>query len=181
MLLKRPKIQRRRGFTTKAGRELRGLERRFRQKCRERRPASVRSAKEAGSDATHPGWLPAACPVSRCRSSECPSLVGRSGQGLAPRAEQQDAQEAVTKHVSGLADQVVPGLEAGVIHSKEKVKNRVENLAGVVGRQVRAGFDGDDDQPQDRGDPRLQNFSLAARQECRNPRRWLLSARYSIA
>lgn len=105
--------------------------------------------------------------------AECPSLVGRSGQGFSPGAEEQDAEEAVAKHVSGLADQVVPGLEAGVIHSKEKMEQRVENLAGVVGRQVGAGFDGDDDQPQDGGDPRLHNFFLAARQECRDPRRWL--------
>ena len=34
----------------------------------------------------------------------------------------------------------------------------IENAAGVVGGEIRARLDGDDDQPQDGGDPGFQNM-----------------------
>ena len=108
--------------------------------------------------------------------------------------------KAVAEDMAGLAQQEVPGFKAGVIDTKQEVQQRIENLAGVVRREIRARFDGDDDQPQDSGDPRFQNMVSSDRSsewqtaeipcpaaeaqsgaEMPRPARFLCDAVYSIA
>jgi len=45
------------------------------------------------------------------------------------------------------------------VQAKEKVQDGIQNAAGVTGREHGAGFDGTDNQPKDRCDPRLQKNS----------------------
>ncbi len=51
------------------------------------------------------------------------------------------------------------------VQTKKKMQNGVQNAAGVAGRQHGAGFDGNDDKPQDRCEPRLQKILLVRIQE----------------
>ena len=77
------------------------------------------------------------------------------GQSFAPRAEQQNAQQSVAENMTAFANVEVPLLEVGVVDAKEKMQQGIEESAGVVGREPRGRFDGDDDQPQNCGDPRF--------------------------
>ena len=61
-----------------------------------------------------------------------PAGVARRRQRLAPGAEKQNAQQAVTENVPAFANEEVQLLEAGVIHPKQKMKQRIEKKAGVV-------------------------------------------------
>ena len=92
------------------------------------------------------------CPAQR------PPRVGHDGQRGTPGAEKKEAECGVTNDVTRLANVEVPVLEADPIHSEEEVQDRIENPAGVVGREIRSGFDGNNNQPQNRGDPSFQNF-----------------------
>src|SRR5579863_172509 len=91
------------------------------------------------------------------RPAESPFCVAHDRQRFAPGAEQQDAEQSVTEYVAALADVDVPVLEAGVIQAEQEMQNGIENAAGVVGGKVRAGLNGNDDQPQDGGDPGFEN------------------------
>jgi hypothetical protein len=50
----------------------------------------------------------------------------------------------------------MPGFEMGLVYAEEEMKNRVQDVAGVLAGEVGRGFNGDDDQPEDSGDPRLE-------------------------
>ena len=58
--------------------------------------------------------------------------------------------------MTGLAQKVMPGFEMGLVYAEEKMKNRVQDMAGVLSGEIGRGFNGDDDQPEDGGDPSLK-------------------------
>ncbi len=99
------------------------------------------------------------CPAQR------PPRAGHDGQRGTPGAEKKEAECGVTNDVTGLANVEVPVLEADPIHVKKEVQDGIENPAGVVGGKIGSGFDGDHNQPQNRGDPSLQNFVAIGIQE----------------
>lgn len=53
---------------------------------------------------------------SETRPPKNPFCFPRPGQRLAPRAEQQETQQAVTKNVPAFADEEVPVFEVRVVH-----------------------------------------------------------------
>jgi len=57
-----------------------------------------------------------------------------------------------------LANEEVPVFEVGQIHAEKEMQNRIKNPAGVMRRQHRRGFDGDDDEPKNRRDPCLEKM-----------------------
>ena len=59
--------------------------------------------------------------------------------------------------MAAFANVEVPRLKCCPIHAEEEMQNGVKNAAGVVGGEQRCGFNRDDDEPQDRGDPGLEN------------------------
>jgi hypothetical protein len=91
-------------------------------------------------------------------------VVGR-GQGGAPRAEEQDAQGAVADDVTCLANVEVPVSKVRPVQAEEEMQQRIKNPAGVVGREHGRGFDRNDDQPENSGDPRFQNLMSIGAQE----------------
>jgi len=74
-------------------------------------------------------------------------------QGLAPGAEEKEAQEAVAEDMSSLTDVNVPVLETSMVETEKKMQQRIENAAGGICGEIASGLDGDDDQPENRGDP----------------------------
>ena len=87
------------------------------------------------------------------RPARRPFRIRHGGQGGAPRAEKQDAQDGVADDVACLADVEVPIVKAFPVHTKEEMQQGIEDAASIVGREQGAGFNGNDDQPEDRGDP----------------------------
>ena len=57
-----------------------------------------------------------------------------------------------------LANVEVPIVKAFPVEAEEKMQQGVENSARVAGGEQRAGFNGNDNEPEDRGDPRLQKI-----------------------
>jgi hypothetical protein len=53
----------------------------------------------------------------------------------------------------------MPGFKLGVADSEQEMENRVKDAAGFVRREVACGFNGDHDEPQDGGDPSLENIA----------------------
>ena len=90
------------------------------------------------------------------RPSEGSIADFRGWQGLSPGAEQEETQQGITDNVTAFAQNVMPGLEMGLVNAEKEMKNRVQDPAGVLRGEVRRRFNGDDDQPENRGDPRLQ-------------------------
>ena len=58
--------------------------------------------------------------------------------------------------MASLPKQVVPWLEVSRVDAKEEMKNWVQDVAGVLSGKVRSRFNGDNDQPEDGGDPCLK-------------------------
>jgi len=88
----------------------------------------------------------------------CPTngpLARFGRQGFSPGAEQEETQQGITDDVTGLAENVMPGFEMALVYAEEEMKNRVENMTGVLAGEVGRGFNGDDDQPENGGDPRF--------------------------
>src|SRR6266849_10272976 len=83
----------------------------------------------------------------------------KPGEGGAPRAKQKNAQDEVANNVSSLAEQGMPHHKLRRIHVKQKMKDRIKNSSGMVGRAEVCGFDRDDRQPDRRREPYLQ-YSL---------------------
>lgn len=86
-----------------------------------------------------------------------PFCAAHRRQCRAPGAEEQSAENGVADDVAALANVEVPGLEAQAIDAKKKVQDGIKNAAGVMRRQQGARFDGDDDEPKNGRDPRLEN------------------------
>ena len=59
------------------------------------------------------------------------------------------------------------------IDREQEMQKRIENAAGVVGGEIRRGFDRDDDQPEYGCDPSLENFASvrvqAGRRKSKSP------------
>ena len=89
------------------------------------------------------------------RPSRRPPHTGHRRQCGTPGAEEQDAQDGIPHDVAGLAYVKVPVFKALPIHAEKKVQDGVENEAGVMGRKECAGFDGDENKPENRRDPGL--------------------------
>jgi hypothetical protein len=85
-----------------------------------------------------------------------PIRIVHRGQSCAPRAKKQDAQDGVADDVPSLAHVEVPILKAFPVEAEQKMQQRKKNSACIMSREQRAGFDGDDDQPENRRDPGLQ-------------------------
>ena len=107
------------------------------------------------------------------RPAKSPSCASCDGQRLTPGAEQQDTEQAVPEYVAAFANEEVPMLEMLPVQAEQEMQQRIENPAGVVSGERRTGLDGDDDQPQDRCDPGLENMmtvgSQAAKPGCPGP------------
>ena len=89
----------------------------------------------------------------------CPTkgpLARFRGQSFSPGAEQEKTQQGITDDVTGLAQKVMPGLEMGRVDAEEEMKNRIQDMAGVLSGEVSRGFNRDNNQPEDSGDPRLE-------------------------
>jgi len=89
----------------------------------------------------------------------CPTngpLARLRRQSFSPGAEQEETQQGVTDDVAGLAQKVMPGLEVGRVDAEEEMKNWIQDMAGVLSGEVGRGFDSNDDQPEDSGDPCLE-------------------------
>ena len=80
----------------------------------------------------------------------------KPGKSGAPRAKQKNTQCEVANNVSGLAEQGVPHSESRWIHFEHKMKDRIQNPPGMVGRAEVCGFQGDDRQPDGRRKPHPQ-------------------------
>ena len=91
---------------------------------------------------------------------KAPWGISRLRQGRAPRPEQEETQQTVTDNVAGFAHNVVPWLELRVVDAEQEMKNRVQDAAGLMRRKIRARFDGNDHQPQNRGNPGFQSLAL---------------------
>jgi hypothetical protein len=78
-------------------------------------------------------------------------------QGDANRAEKQNAQGRIAYNMSALSNVEMPALEALPIQMKQEVQHWIENPAGVMRGKQRCRFDGNHDEPQDRGDPGYQD------------------------
>jgi hypothetical protein len=90
--------------------------------------------------------------------SHRPSRISRSREGFAPRTKRENAQDAVADHVSTFANVEVPNFETLPVHAKKIVEHWIEDPAGIAGGEQRGGLDGDDNQPQDRGDPGFEKI-----------------------
>jgi hypothetical protein len=80
------------------------------------------------------------------------------GQSCAPRAEKQNAEDGVADDVAPFANEEVPVFEVQVVQAEKVMQQRIQNSAGVGGGGEICGFDRNDDEPQNRGDPRLQKI-----------------------
>lgn len=67
--------------------------------------------------------------------------------------------------MTAFANEEMPVFEANPIQSEKIVQQGIKNAAGVSGRGQVSGFDGDDDEPENRGDPRLEKIFLVGVQE----------------
>lgn len=94
------------------------------------------------------------------RPARCPHGIGHCRQSCAPRAKKQNTQNAVTDNVSAFTNQEVPGFEALRIQAEKEMQQRIENPAGIGRRKHGSGFEGNDNEPEDRGCPRLQKIFL---------------------
>ena len=86
------------------------------------------------------------------------------GQCLPPGAKQQDAQQAVAKHVPRLSQECVVGLKADLVDSKQEMHQRKKDMTRVLRRKISRRFDRDDDEPEDQRDPRFQDLVAVAGQ-----------------
>lgn len=113
---------------------------------------------EAGNQqsAEHCKRSPPKAPPARCHR-----------QSLSPGAKKEEAQQRVTDHMAGFAEQVMPRLKLSRPHTEQEMKNRVKDVASVLSGEVGGGFNGDDDQPQNGGDPDFQEFALMGVQDSR--------------
>jgi len=87
-----------------------------------------------------------------------PQRISPRREGLAPSSKCQNTQDAVTYDVSAFANVEVPVLKAHPIQAEEVMQQRIEDPAGVAGREHGGGFNGNDDEPENRGDPRRQKI-----------------------
>ena len=90
--------------------------------------------------------------------SQRPFWMAEGGQSLAPGAKQKNAEQTVSEDVASLANVEMPMVEAGRVEAEKVVQQWIQNAAGVVRRKDCAGLDGNDNQPQDRGDPGFQDL-----------------------
>jgi len=100
--------------------------------------------------------------------AERPSRIGRRRQSFAPRPEKKNAEEAIAEHMSGLADEEVVPLKAREVHPEKKVKKWIKEAAGVLRGQIGRRLNSDDNQPQDQGDPGLDEMVAVATQAGRH-------------
>ncbi len=88
-----------------------------------------------------------------------PQRISLCRESFAPGAKRQDTENAVADYVPTFADEKVPVFEALPIHAEEAMQERIENPAGIVGRQHGGGFNSDYNEPEDCGDPRLDKIA----------------------
>jgi len=90
--------------------------------------------------------------------TQSPAFISQGRQRLAPGTEKKNAQQAVTENVAALANVEVPVLELAVVNAEEEVQQGIKKAAGVMRRKISARLNRDNDQPQNGGDPRLENM-----------------------
>ena len=61
--------------------------------------------------------------------------------------------------MSTFADEEVPVFKVLPVHTEKVMQQRIQNATGVAGREHGGGFNGDHDEPQDRGDPRFEKIA----------------------
>ena len=86
-------------------------------------------------------------------------------QGFSPGTDQEKTQQGVPDDVTGLTQNVMPGFEMGLVYAEQEMKNRVQDVAGVLAGEVRRRFNGDNNQPQDSCDPSLKKVLPVGVQE----------------
>ncbi len=101
--------------------------------------------------------------------SHRPQTIPACRKSLAPGAKCQDAKDGVADDVSAFANVEVPFVKMFPVEAEEIMKQWVKNAAGIAGRKQGGRFNGDDDQPKERGDPCFQKI-VAAGVQAREPR-----------
>jgi len=91
------------------------------------------------------------------RPARRPRHVAHRRQAGAPGAKKQDTQDAIANYMAGLADEEVPNLEPLPVHAEEKMQHGIKDAAGIAGGKQRRRFNGDEDEPENGGDPGLQD------------------------
>ena len=90
-------------------------------------------------------------------SDTCPSQPPLTSDWLpkrsSPGAEEKKTQNKITNEVARLAQNGMPNFEVGQAHAKKKVKNGIENTAGIVGAAQFTGFCNNDCQPKADSNP----------------------------
>ena len=107
---------------------------------------------------------------SDSRPGNGPARIAEYGDSGAPGAKQQNTQDSVAEDVAGLPQHEMPHQKPDRVHPKKKVQERVQEPAGVLGREGTGGLDGDEPQPDQGRNPcspdRLtRRWVAAARQE----------------
>jgi len=64
------------------------------------------------------------------------------------------------------SQKMVPRFKVLVADAEKEMQDRVKNAAGFVGGEIGRRFNGDDNQPENGGDPRFQDFALMRIQDC---------------
>jgi hypothetical protein len=122
-----------------------------------------------------PRWQIVLVPLIQARDDACrehrniapaqrPSGICRRRQSISPRPEQQNAKQSVAEHMPAFSDVVVPGLKCRMVDLEYEMKQWVQKLAGVIGREISGRFDRNHDQPQGRGNPGFDEMLLVRAQ-----------------
>ncbi len=89
-------------------------------------------------------------------------------QRVSPGAEQEDAEDPVPEKMAGLPDVVMPYLKLRMIQSKNKVQDGIKESAGIGCGKIGRRFNGDNNQPENSGDPGFYEVIPVPAQESRS-------------
>jgi hypothetical protein len=106
------------------------------------------------------------------RPAQSPLNIFQYRQCCTPRAKKQNAENCIADEMSGFTNIKMPRFKLAIVNSKNKVQQRIENTACVVGGKQRRRFNGDDNQPQDREDPCFEGFVSGGIQARVRPKGW---------
>jgi hypothetical protein len=99
---------------------------------------------------------------------EGPSCARQRGQRLAPRAEEQNAQQPVTKHVTAFTEHRVIWLKGGLADPEQEMHQGIQKSTCVMRRKIGSRLNRYDDEPEDQSDPGLQDLVAVASQRDRS-------------
>jgi hypothetical protein len=94
------------------------------------------------------------------RPVQTPGTSIGSWKRCAPCPKEKQAHDEIADDMTGFAENGVPELKAVCAHMEEKMKNRIENTAGIAGPADLAGFSDNNSKPESGSDPDFYNFIL---------------------